>query len=1027
MKNLWDFVYECGCEIEFVSEKADELNVIINNEADKRANEIAEKKFNARKEDFMIDAIKQLQEEGIKKEGIKLSSASSLISETYSVGNVELMPSDFVPDTFETNQLYEENLLVKNQYSLEYHEINSKTGKHKFVWKETSVLVLIVNPIATGKCEAILVYLNSMKNPLCFINGNISEEAFRKQTTFARKGLNVSVKLQYESFLHDVRECHNKMFLTIPKHAGGVKLSNGKYTYISSDSVIQGLEDLFPSEVREHKMVSCQLLLKDMSTIYRNSLPNRVESKLATIIRVESILLPLFEAAGLHSDHGFVLSYNNEHLKKTAIALTKRKNYTSMVVQELTDRITKIRKTLVSANDVTVIFTFSDIFNEKNTLDNAFKEILWDITEENNTEERSRKIITFITNNPESIPEDYPVYYINFDEENTVKNWSNLQRMSGKFDYVFINYIYSNPDTADQLIYEGIESARQMISNSEDMATDTMIMTLATANILMRLNIVTDSDLEAILHWFMTTATSKSTINDVICCKFKTAVSTAILNGELKIAKQIGPLYYSDDGYTAFIRDEDKSLNLNDDTIKNVIMPKIPLNSMVKLNRCLYLKGLLKGNHTNKRKLKVAYDAGVLEDIEIFSYSRSVLTTEAKAYVDDIINNEYWFTVEEYPAGFVPILYNADSTKTAGYVFTPDMDENLHEVYFGATRSGKTFALVNRSIEKVEVEGADAVIIFDQTGGFSPLEIDKHIGTELREKYFFFWNVYEDGLPIDLLDLRGCLTYKDKKERLLRVYAMMSRTLGSYEEQILKNAIKCMLRDLKNNSDMTIFDTSKYICENTGKDEAATQDMIHRKLLYKLDAVLDDLHETPQSKNNWGEFASTQERPIIVISTGDDCVGKGSEIVDILLESLYSYKQCHPYERFTVVVDEAQDLYLHEKGALNTILRKGGKHGITMLLASQAFPDPTTAFGKVVGNCGRTRGYRSKGNDLAYYADRFKCEKFEADTLQKGNCFDNGIFYSRYRDENVITTIKGKTVTFVPARDINSINEDKQP
>ena len=78
------------------------------------------------------------------------------------------------------------------------------------------------------------------------------------------------------------------------------------------------------------------------------------------------------------------------------------------------------------------------------------------------------------------------------------------------------------------------------------------------------------------------------------------------------------------------------------------------------MNKHLNGKGLLKGKHTNKRKLKVAYDAGVLEDVEVFSYSRSVLNAEAKAYVDDIIDNEYWFNVGEYPDGFVPVLYNAD-------------------------------------------------------------------------------------------------------------------------------------------------------------------------------------------------------------------------------------------------------------------------------------------------------------------------------------------------------------------------------
>jgi hypothetical protein len=253
----------------------------------------------------------------------------------------------------------------------------------------------------------------------------------------------------------------------------------------------------------------------------------------------------------------------------------------------------------------------------------------------------------------------------------------------------------------------------------------------------------------------------------------------------------------------------------------------------------------------------------------------------------------------------------------------------------------------------------------------------------------------------------------------------MSRTLGSYEEQILKNVIKRMLRDMKSNYKMTIFDISKYICEDIKEDESPAKDEIHRKLLYKIDAVLDDLRETTQTKNNWAEFAQAQGKPIIVISTGADGVGKGSEIIDILLESLYGYKQCHPYEKYTVVIDEAQDLYLHEKGAVNTLLRKGGKHGITMLLASQSYPDPTTPFGRVVGNCGRVRGYRSKGDDLVRYANRFGCDKYEADSLQKGNCFDNGPFYSRYRCENGITTLKGKTVAFKPAHDDNYTSEEE--
>ena len=1029
--NSFDFVYECGCDIELASEKARELDEMVYQKADKLAQEKVEQLFLAHKEEYQLAVLKQLQSEGIKEEGAKLSSASPLITETYMLNEVELLPDDFIPDSVDPDPLYEEITLIKSPYSLEYQEVNNQTGKRKLAWKESATLILIANPTAVGKCEDIAVYLKGRKRPLLFKNGDISEEEFKRQTPFARKGRNVSVRKQFESFLLDLRECPNKEFLTIPKHTGGITLQNGVTTYVSAESVIPGLEELFPEEVRDHKMVPHALSLEETAAIYRKALPNCFEAALLFTVRDETILLPLFGAEGLHPDRGFTFTYNNDAERESVIALTKRKNYSSTVTQALTDRIPKLRNELASANDVTVLLTFSGIFDEGHNLDNAFKEVMWDITGENGIEDKTRKIIMFITDRPERIPEDYPVYYINCGENIVPNNVPVLQRLSGLFDYAFKEYIYNNPDAARQLARDGIKAARHIVDTFNNVEiTDTMLMTLATAHLLQGLGIVTASDMRGIIHWFKTDATSRSTMSDTICNEVKSAVSGAILSGELTIAKQYGPPYYSSDDHTAFIAENDRSINMDDDVVNNVIIPKLHTRSVVKMNKHLKEKGLLKGKHTNKRKLKVAYDAGFLENTEVFSYSRSVLSSEAKAYVDALIDSEFWFTVGEYPDGFVPILYNADGTRAAGYVFNPDMDDNFHEVYFGATRSGKTFALVNRALQKVTFEGAGVVIIFDQTGGFTPTEIDKHIGKELRVKYFTFWNVYENGLPVDLLDLRGCLTYKEKKDRLTRIFAMMSRTLGSYEEQIIKAAVKSLLNEMKSNSDAILSDIEKYIYDEyaTHDEEDQSGDKTHRKLRYKIDAVIDDLKDMPQTKNNWEEFVRSQGKPIIVISTGSDGVGKGSEIIDILLESLYGYAQCHPYEKYMVVIDEAQDLYLHEKGAVNTLLRKGGKHGVTMLLASQSYPDSNTPFGKVVGNCGRVRGYRSKGDDLARYADRFGCDKHEADTLQKGNCFDNGPFYSRYRCENVITTLMGRTVVFEPAPvDNDSVTDDNVP
>ena len=125
-------------------------------------------------------------------------------------------------------------------------------------------------------------------------------------------------------------------------------------------------------------------------------------------------------------------------------------------------------------------------------------------------------------------------------------------------------------------------------------------------------------------------------------------------------------------------------------------------------------------------------------------------------------------------------------------------------------------------------------------------------------KYFAFWNVYENGVPVDLLDLRGCFTLKEKRDRILRIYALMTRCLGTYQEPILKNAVKCMLYDMKNNPDITIHDIFNYVVQYN-EDGELVLDEAHKKLRCKLHAVLDELEDTPQNKKDWREFLNQEK------------------------------------------------------------------------------------------------------------------------------------------------------------------------
>lgn len=1024
MDAIWHFVYDCGVEIELVERKADELKEIINEEAEKRAVELAEQKLQLRLEEEEVKKKEKIESNAYESLEITIKNNSAVKAE-YSYHGKELSISELIPQQYIQLPGYANQNLVFNAYT-RYWEKVRKNGTREIV--SDFRIINIVFVVKCGTCLAVIItiFSNGTNTTYVFEYEDFVKRRILQYMTFVPRNPGVSNGLILESFYRSCVECNKVAFLEIPDMIGFV--DTAKPIYISADSIIPKLEKYYFDNIKEHFLIKNEHSLKENISRYRDFLPGGWNEKLALSIRVTSILLFFYEMYGLKSDHGIVIRFKSNSEKEKIIAFTKRQNYSSTITTSLSDRISKIRKALMTGNDITVLFTFLSNVENMRSFGNALNEIYLDIVGENGVEKIIRKIIIILTDTPGNIPDEFPAYFLSFNDDFDDIDVQRLQRITGEFDCSFIHFLTCNTEAAKNLVQESVIAAKDLLLKNKNIeCSGTITMLIATSIMLRKIGLVTDIELQGILNWCENDLDCRTTVVDDVCCAFKEAVSSTILSGELKIAKQVGPPYYSDDGYTAFIREEDKSINMSNDTINNVIIPKISTRSVTRMNKHLNQKGWLKGKHTNKRKLRVAYEAEVSDDTEVFSYSRSVLNAEAKDYVDDIIDNEYWFSVSEYPEGFVPILYNADGTRAAGYVFEPDMDDNLHEVYFGATRSGKTFALAHRAISKVLFESADTVIIFDQTGGFTPNEVAKHIGKELTESYFSFWDVYQDGLPVDFLDLRGCLTLKDERERILRIYVMMTRMLGTYQEQILKVAVNCMVKQMKRTPNMKVADILKYIEGTSYNDDGElVMDEAHRKLFWKLKSVIDDFEDTPQNKNNWGEFVKAQGKPIIVVSTGADSVGKGSEIIDVMLESLYSYKQCYPDSRYTVVIDEAQDLYLHEKGAVNTLLRKGGKHGVAMLMASQSFPDPTTQFGKVVGNCGRVRGYRSKGNDLARYAERFGCYKDEADSLQKGNCFDNGQFWSRYRRGNVIKTLKGKTVAFKTVPDINN-NNDEQP
>lgn len=269
MEDLFEFVRKCGCDIEFVSQKTQELERLIGKMADERAEEISEKYFNAQKEEYRIEIIQEINAANIKVKAAEISRNSPYITETVFIDGKELHRADFIAETPGRYPLYEDVQLICNsnyEYQLLY-----KNGKRKYVSDFVVVACIIVNATGPGCCKAIIVYIRGVETPLIFEGGDISLSELRRQTQFLNNGLNIPGEVYLASFKQAISKCSNVFFLTIPELPGMNLMQDGRYDYTSSLSVMPGLEKLYSDEIKQHKLIQHERVFEEVAMDYRQS------------------------------------------------------------------------------------------------------------------------------------------------------------------------------------------------------------------------------------------------------------------------------------------------------------------------------------------------------------------------------------------------------------------------------------------------------------------------------------------------------------------------------------------------------------------------------------------------------------------------------------------------------------------------------------------------------------------------------------------------------------------------------------
>lgn len=261
-------------------------------------------------------------------------------------------------------------------------------------------------------------------------------------------------------------------------------------------------------------------------------------------------------------------------------------------------------------------------------------------------------------------------------------------------------------------------------------------------------------------------------------------------------------------------------------------------------------------------------------------------------------------------------------------------------------------------------------------------ELSKHLPESVISKYFSFWDINKQGLPVDLMNLDGCESLPDAKNQLIGILSAALRVTGDVQEKVLRRRLSAFLKESGNKPDAELRDILGYL--DIG-------DPIQKKLYEKLYDVFDNLDGNEQVKASWDKFFGNT-KPIVVISASDDSVHKSTHLMDMLLSSIYSFKQRNPDDKLTVVIDEVSDHFIGAGSPIDIMLRKGGKFGFTLLLASQEFSLEKDSLGRLIGNAGTLIFFRPKSDTLK---DVSKITGIDSSTLaglEQGECVAVGNF-----------------------------------
>lgn len=799
------------------------------------------------------------------------------------------------------------------------------------------------------------------------------------------------------AFFEELFSNNELKFLNLPPHSGW-NLLEGRLAFVSAESVIPQLKEYYAPDIPLRQMPQTDRTLQQAVDELAVLLPDNNACRILFNANVSGILLGVYEAQQLKPDRMFVVPVESERNAKLATVLLQNRKFTDTYTCSLLESKSVLQGELASTWDGTAIFRDSSFVESQKRRNAGIDVLLEHLHRGQGINEVNRKIIAAITDNASVYSSELPAVYVEMSGCPEVEKLDQLQQAIGSFLAALIQTLI-NSDATENLVTAVIKHTPlplKTIENGGEVGTETIMR--CTATLLSELGLFDRTHMSQLDELFRRGADAVCDQDLAIVNEFRSVLSSMIDSGELGAANQFSPPYYSEPDEMIMLDREHDCVNFSADVLNKLVRR---LKSTQRRNIVLHALttcGKLRANNNYKRLLDVEIAPNVIKTMNFYSVPRTMLTESCGVKLNGVRFADYLIPRSDFQEGFVPIV-QGENGFAAGRLINDNTDEAESIYVSGKTRSGKTYLLVQQAV--IRAAAGHRVIVFDQTGAFTPRELRKHLPEAIVDKYFSLWDLGEQGLPVNLLSLERCKDLRDKKDRLENVLSVLARLTGEVQSKTLRSRLTKITREIEAGQLHGLSGVLRFF-DADDPDQAVIRD--------RLAEAFEDLEGLPESWMTWGEFLAAQGK-IVIISTGSDSIRKSSQFIDALLASLYAWKQYNYDERMTVILDEISDLCLKTKGPIETVMRKGGKSRLALMLATQQYSAEKDLLGEVIGNCGMKVFFRPKDSDLKDVSKKTGIERHQLATLMQGECVATGSFHSKTSGKNITATLKGKTYT----------------